>query len=282
MKKLIILVLGVAMLTGCKQEKQAENPLQRELDSLKAVNATQAQDLEEFMALVDQVNEGFKMIKEAEGRIEVKDGSMERGNKTQIAENMEFIQQTMEQNRNIINQLKQKLAASSGKLSSLSKQIEMLEQEMEAQKIQIAELQAQLEARDIIIAEQGQQIENLNEDVNTLTEENAQKAAVVASQDKELNKAWFVFGTKRELKEQNILDSGDVLKNSNFNKGYFTEIDIRSTKDIKLYSKSAKVLTTHPEASYQLTKDANGQYELHITNPSLFWSVSKYLVVQVK
>ena len=282
MKKVIFVLLGIAMLTGCKQEKQAENPLQHELDSLKAVNATQAQDLEEFMTLVDQVNEGFQMIKEAEGRIEVKDGNVEGGSKAQIAENMEFIRQTMEQNRNIINQLKQKLSTSSANLSSLSKQIEMLEQEMEAQKIQIAELQAQLEARDIIIAEQGQQIDNLNENVNTLTEENAQKSAVVASQDKELNKAWFVFGTKRELKEQYILDSGDVLKNSNFNKGYFTEIDIRSTKDIKLYSKSAKVLTSHPESSYQLTKDANGQYELHITNPSLFWSVSKYLVVQVK
>ena len=63
---------------------------------------------------------------------------------------------------------------------------------------------------------------------------------------KELNAAWFVFGTKSELKAQKILQSGDVLKSADFNKDYFTQIDIRTTKEIKLYSKRAELLTTHP------------------------------------
>ena len=79
-----------------------------------------------------------------------------------------------------------------------------------------------------------------------------------------------------------FLSKGDVLKNGDFNKDYFTPIDIRYDKEIKLYSKNAKVLTTHPAGSYALEKDSNGQYEIHITNPTKFWSVSKYLVVQVK
>ena len=72
------------------------------------------------------------------------------------------------------------------------------------------------------------------------------------------------------------------MKNDDFNKDYFTQIDIRDTKEIKLYSKSAKLLTTHPEGSYVLAKDAKGQYVLRITNPTEFWSVSRYLVIQVK
>ena len=67
---------------------------------------------------------------------------------------------------------------------------------------------------------------------------------------------WFVFGTKKELKEQNILSSGEVLR-SNFNKEYFTKIDIRIDKEIKLYSKSAEILTSHPASSYTLQRDAN-------------------------
>ena len=91
-----------------------------------------------------------------------------------------------------------------------------------------------------------------------------------------------MFGTKAELKEQKILQSGDVLKSSNFNRDYFTKIDIRVDKEIKLYSKSAKVLTSHPANTYTLAKDAKGQYVLRITNPTQFWSASKYLVIQVK
>ena len=95
------------------------------------------------------------------------------------------------------------------------------------------------------------------------------------------NTAWFVFGTKKELKEQRIVEDGKVL-HANFNKNYFTKIDIRIDKEIKLYSKSAKLLTMHPSSSYTLAKDAKDQFVLRITNPQLFWSTSKYLVVLVK
>ena len=84
-----------------------------------------------------------------------------------------------------------------------------------------------------------------------------------------------------ELKEQRILADGKLMQ-ANFNKNYFTKIDIRVEKEIKLYTKSAKILTIHPADSYKLSQDASSQYILRITNPDLFWSTSKYLVVLVK
>ena len=101
------------------------------------------------------------------------------------------------------------------------------------------------------------------------------------AKDKQLNTAWFVYGTKKELKEQHIIEDGKVLR-SNFNREYFTKIDIRIDKEIRLYSRSANILTAHPQSSYTLQQDANKQYILRITNPQLFWSTSKYLVVLVK
>ena len=118
--------------------------------------------------------------------------------------------------------------------------------------------------------------------------ENEAKAQSVAAQDKALNAAWFVFGTKKELKDQRILTNtglfkkGDVMQDADMNKDYFTQIDIRTTKEIKLYSKDADLLTTHPEGSYALEQDDKGQLTLKITDPTRFWSVSKYLVIQVK
>ena len=80
---------------------------------------------------------------------------------------------------------------------------------------------------------------------------------------------------------QRIIDGNKVLE-ANFNKNYFAKIDIRIDKEIKFYSKSARILTMHPSGSYTLTPDVNKQYVLRITNPQLFWSTSKYLVVLVK
>ena len=140
---------------------------------------------------------------------------------------------------------------------------------------------AELQAKDIQIDELHDKVADLSSNVSNLTEETTQKSKTISTQDKQLHAAWFVFGTKKELKEQNIIQDGEVLR-ANFNQDYFTKIDIRVDKEIKLYSRSAKLLTAHPSSSYVLEQDANKQYILRITNPQQFWSASKYLVILVK
>ena len=93
--------------------------------------------------------------------------------------------------------------------------------------------------------------------------------------------AWFVFGTRNELMVHGILKDGQVLR-GNFNKDYYTKIDTRIDKEIKLYSKSAKILTSHPANAYTLKPDANKLYVLRISDPNLFWSTSEYLVILVE
>ena len=111
--------------------------------------------------------------------------------------------------------------------------------------------------------------------------ESNQKTETINTQDKQLNTGWYVFGTKSELKAQRILDGGKVLQGF-VQQELFTKIDICINKEIKLYSKSAQLLTAHPSSSYTLTTDTNGQYVLRITDPQTFWSTSKYLVIQVR
>ena len=96
------------------------------------------------------------------------------------------------------------------------------------------------------------------------------------------NSAWFVFGTQRELEEQGILSNNRMVANLSQRKDYFTKIDIRIDKTIKLYSSVAEILSNHPRSSYTLTLDAKKQYVLQISDPYLFWSRSKYLVIRVK
>ncbi|MGM9703038.1 MAG: hypothetical protein ACI3YZ_05760 [Prevotella sp.] len=282
MKKIMLLGLCMAAMVACKQEKpKADLALVQQRDSLNQVIVQKDNEINDMMSTMNEIEEGFREISEAENRVSIaKDG--EGANKQQrIRENMQFIQQTMKQNRDLINKLRQQLRESSFKGEQLKRAIENLAQQLEEKNQQIQQLRAELDAKDIHILELDENIANLNTDVSNLTAESSRKTETINAQDKELNTAWFVFGTKSELKEQNIYVKGKVLQ-SNFNKEYFTKIDIRVDKEIKLYSRSAELLTAHPSNSYTLQRDANKQYVLRITNPQQFWSTSKYLVVLVK
>ena len=283
MKRLSIIPVCILALASCTQGNKSTDETLRERDSLMQILNQKDEELNDLMTSINEVQEGFQRINEAEGRITVANGNLESNSSREvIRENIEYIQNAMQQNRDLIAQLQQKLKTSSFNAQALQKTIENLQAQLDRQNQRIQELEANLAEKDIVIAQQGDQIDNLNENVNSLTEENKQKAQTVAAQDKELNKAWFVFGTKVELKEQKILKNGDVLKSSDFNKNYFTEVDIRTMKEIKLYSKKATLLTNHPAGTYTLEKDSKGEYVLRITNAQKFWSVSKFLVIQVK
>lgn len=284
MKKLMILASCLVALASCDQfNKQSVDDTSRERDSLMQIINQKDDELNEIMSCVNEVQEGFARINEAEGRITVADGNPESASsRGVIQENMQYIQQAMQQNRELIAQLQEKLKTTTFNAKALEKTIQNLKDQLESQNQRIQEMEASLAEKDITIAEQGEQIDNLSENVTSLTQENRQKAETVAAQDKDLHTAWFVFGTKAELKEQKILKDGDVLKSGDFNKDYFTQIDIRMVKEIKLYSKSAELLTNHPAGSYTLQKDQRGEYVLRITDAKRFWSVSKYLVIRVK
>ncbi len=284
MKKILLFVACALGLSACNMTGgQQQDAMQQERDSLQRIINEKDMELDDILGVFNEVQEGIRRINEAEGRVTIAEGNPESASsKDVIRDNMDFIKQAMQQNRDLIAQLQEKLKNSSIKNTKMQKTIESLQAQINAQSARIQELEASLAEKDALIESQGEAIAGLSNDVASLTEENKQKAEKVQQQDKELNSAWFVFGTKSELKEQKILTNGDVLKSGDFNKNYFTKIDIRYDKDIKFYSKSAQLLSSHPAGTYQLTKDNQGQYELHITDPQKFWSVSKYLVVLVK
>lgn len=282
MKKLLFIGLCLMAVVSCKQEApKVDTEALRQRDSLNQVITQRDNEINDMLATFNEIEEGFREINEAQNRVSVaKQG--EGATRTQrIRENIQFIQSTMRQNRDLINKLQQQLRESTVKGEQFKRTIENLTLQLVEKEAELQKLRAELDAKDIHITELDEQIAGLNTNVSELKEESSQKTTTINAQDKQLNTAWFVFGTKDELKEQKILVDGKVLQ-SNFNRDYFTKIDIRIDKEIKLYSRSAKMLTSHPAGSYTLERNANKQYVLRITNPQQFWSTSKYLVVLVK
>ena len=277
-------ILAVVMLLASCQEKGNAPVVDKDnsvRDSLQQVIDFKDREINDILGTMNEIQEGFRLINAAEGRMSViKSG--EATNKTeQMRENIRSITEMMEHNRELIAKLRQQVRESSVRSDQFKTVIDNLVQQLEDNDANLQKLQTELQEKDIHIAELDQTVASLSSSIASLKEESSNKSETIIAQDKQINTAWYVFGTKKELQSQNIYEKGRVLQ-SNFNKNYFTKIDIRIVKEIKLYSKSVKIMTAHPTSSYQLIQDANKQYVLRINNPQNFWSTSKYLVVLVK
>ena len=282
MKKLLFVAMCLMAVVACKQEvQQPVVPDGGQNDSLQRIIEQKDNEINDLVGTLYEIQEGFREINEAEKRVSVAKSGERADQAQQIRENIQFIADRMAKNRELIQKLQKQLDEGTVKGDKLQKTIESLMDQLESKNVELHQLRQELDAKDIHISALDETIADLNTDVKQLKEESSQKSEVISDQDTQLNTAWYVFGTKKELKDQGILYDNKVLQ-GNFNKNYFTKIDIRQTKEVKLYSKSVKMLTMHPSSSYTLTQDASKQYVLRITNPQIFWSTSKYLVVLVK
>lgn len=271
------------LLYGCKEYKApvANRPTVAKDDSLQQIISQRDTQINNMMATMNEIQEGFNEISEAENRVNLIQDDERADKASQIKEDIKFIADRMQQNRELIKKLQGQLRDSDFKSQELKKVIANMLRQLDEKDQQLQQLRAELDAKNIHIAELDETISTLNNNVTELKSESDEKSQIINNQETQLNTAWYVFGTRPELKDQRIL-MGDKVLQQNFNKNYFTKIDIRVTREIKLYSKSARLLTSHPAGSYELTRDNNKMYTLAITNPQLFWSTSKYLVVVVK
>lgn len=278
-----LLVILALLLSGCKEYKApvVSRPTVTKDDSLQQIISQRDTQINNIMATMNEIQEGFNEISDAESRVNLIQDDERADKADQIKEDIKFIADRMQQNRELIKKLRGQLRDSDFKSQELKKVIANMLRQLDEKDQQLQQLRAELDARNIHIAELDQTISNLNDNVTELKSESDEKSQIINNQETQLNTAWYVFGTRVELRDQRIL-MGDKVLQQNFNKNYFTKIDIRVTKEIRLYSKSARLLTSHPMGSYELARDNNKMYTLVITNPQLFWSTSKYLVVVVK
>ena len=239
MKKIFCMVLCVALLASCTNVKR-EKELTARNDSLTVALNEKNVALDQAMQAIADIQEGFRVINEAEGRVAIQSQGAEGITDAQrLKEDILFIQQKMADNRKQIEDLQKKLKAGGSETANLRKVLANLQKELEAKVASIAALQSDLARKNIRIAELDSAVVMLTGDVNALQEITDAQQEVIEQQITQLNTAWYVYGTAKELKEQNILKDGKVLSSTEFNKNYFTEIDVREDKVFPLYAKRA-------------------------------------------
>lgn len=268
---------------GRIQKLKAEN------DSLKIENTKATSEMNEILTTLNDVEADIQSIRDAENYLNIQQqsgGEFSKSNREQIKQNMQLISETLKKNKETISQLEEKLKKSGIQSAALKKTINRLSSELDQKATMIVALQEDLAKKNVRIQELDEMVSSLNEDVENLATTAAAQSEKLGEQDKALNTAYYCFGTAKELKDQKILSGGGLFSKSKvlqsgFNKDYFISVDIREVKEIPLFAGKAKLKSNHPEGSYEFVKDEDGNLTLNITDPKTFWSLGKYLVIEV-
>lgn len=286
MKKGIIALGTIALLlTSCggTQKKLEEDSLRIADLTSQYEEATNFND--SLMLLMGDIYTGLDSINMQEGLLYNMSAS-ENGNRRQeIRENLNNIKVRLAANKQLLMEMESKLKSTGNKNAVLLKTINQLKSHIEQQDEKIALLEGDLsKARG--------QIENLNTQVaegqeqvkvETAAKEAAQEEATAARN--EANKVYYAIGTNKDLKNQGLLEkkflgSTQVMK-GDFDASYFVTGDMRNLKSIPTGAKKVKIWTNMPSGSYRIVGDKEGPKTIEITDPAKFWSLSRYLVVQV-
>lgn len=282
------LIVAIALLSSCGQQSADYKRLKAQNDSLMNAKIALQNEVDGYFSAMNQIEQNIEKIKSTENTISIQPVGQELNDdqRTKINEDMIYLSEMLQANKDELARLKAKLKKSGFKSAELELTILRLTKSLEEESAKVVTLQTQLAEKDSLIAQLDTKVDDLGKDIETLSTDVKAKETKLKEQDETIHTAWYVFGTRKELKEQNIITSDGLFSSQkvlqrNFNKNYFVRIDARNTKSIPLYSTRAKILTNHPKSSYTLEKE-NGNFVLLIVNATEFWSVSKYLVIEVE
>ena len=283
MKKYFLLLLIPVFVASCGREaKKKAEELQARTDSLMNQTMQKDEAINEFVRSINDIQSTLDTIKMKEYVINLsteRGGELKQTAKDQIKTDIQTIYSMMLQNKAQLVKLSKKLKAANMKVDELQKMVSRLEADIASKTAQLEDLREKLAKMNIKFEAASLKIDTLSKTVNEQGQKINDQTQTIAAQEEALNTAYYVIGTSKDLKKNGVVKKSDVL--ADFNKELFTKIDIRQVTEISILSKKAKILSSHPSASYKFTGDKKVIQALQILDYKAFWSNSKYLVIMV-
>lgn len=284
-KKIALFLLLFAVVVGCKQEDGTTGDitdstdvveLQNRIEQLELDNALKDSIVNESLAFFNEVRANLEAIGIRRDEIKVLSGDAEIS-----GDDKEWILEQIRQ----INFLREDNA----------RKVKQLNEQINNSNIQIRELEVMVESLMKEIQWKDDQIKMLEEELNQLDAEYAklfdayqEQAIEIDALTADLNTVYYAYGTAKELKNNGVIEKKNgflgmgkkMHLKDEINDDYFTRIDAKKNKVIKIAGKDVHFVTVHPPSSYTLTEEGS-QTRIQINDPSEFWKMSKYLVVVV-
>ena len=295
MKRIALLLVTACslILFSCNQaELQRIAELESRVDSLTVQAEQKDATINEFFESLNQIEENLKLITSKEQQISTEvrnngtNNELPKDGRERIAKDIIDINRIMSENHSQLAALTKKLKASNMKVAEFEKMIKDMTRRIEERDSTIQILRDNLEVLNF-------SVDSLTIALSGLDSVNKELTEQLEQQHVQINEAWYAFGSKKELIENQIISrTGGFLGIGKHNElkedmllDYFTKISIETTNEIPIFAtkKGVEFVTKHPTDSYELTTNDEGAIvSIKITDKTKFWRQSRYLVVIIK
>lgn len=292
MKLVIVFCLALFAFSSCHNYKKDVEQLQIQRDSISQEAAVKDSSIVEYLNDFNEILSTLDSIKTLEKIVTVKSArgkEMNYRQKKMILEDITLLNELIQENKEQITNLQKKLNRANYKIGTLNSTIAELER-------MVNNLDKQVEDKDTEIVALAKEVDKLTKNITVLNEkitvietESAAKTSTIQKQTLELNQAYYAYGSIKELLENGVVARSGGLAGigrsttmkEDFNRDYFTEVDIRDFDYIPLMVKKAEVVSVHTAGSFHITGDKTAD-TLFIDNKAEFWKASKFLVIVTK
>jgi septal ring factor EnvC (AmiA/AmiB activator) len=284
MKNLIPAMLMFVILAVSCNNAEVEQ-LRQENEDLKKELDQRDEDVKNFMQVFNEIEENLAQVRAKEKLIVKNSASNENGDRVaSVKSDIRAIDDLMQKNRENLKNLSDKLKSSKGANNELKRMIDNMETMIKDKDREIMELVGQLEDLNF-------EVQDLYSSISDLKLENLEQSRMIDLKEKELNTAWYIIGSKKELKEKGVItNEGGIIGigavktlAEDFDEGMFTKIDIREQTVFPIDGKKVSLVTTHPADAYLMRKGEDEKHytSFEITRIEAFWKNSKYMVLVV-
>lgn len=285
--KIITITCISVLLYSCGENMQQEYSIK--IDSLQSVINERTSQYDELTSYLDFVASGLDSINSMEniiylGKDEVTGKKLTR---QEIRQRIDDLKKLVIRQRTRIEELSDSLSfITDKKVAALQTIIANLNAQLEEKERTIQQLKGELNSSRTTITNLQANVSKLHEEKGMLEEHVSMQEEALERQNEMINEGYYIIGTRKELKAAGVI-SANLLQKSKVNLetadlSKLQKIDIRTfSNEMKINAKKAVILSHMPEASYSMVQE-NGQVILYIKDATLFWSLSKILVIQIK
>ena len=289
----IVCAFGALLfVTSCNVERSDKyQALLAERDSLYTEAVAAKGGFDQTLNTINEIESALESVRAQENIIMMEN---QEGNTNKAVSEINAIQQTLQENRQKIENLEKQLAEQGATSKALNQTVSRLKKQLEEKDTYISSLKDELQQSKAQIATLNDQVTDLSNNINELnsnldvmTVQNAAQQATIENQDAMLNTVWVCVAPQQTLVDKGILSKGGLFKSSEltkqgYDKSQFAEIDKREVESIPLNTKKPTIMTSHPESRYQFVEVDGGNKVIEILDKESFWSISNYLVVSIK
>lgn len=270
-------------------ETEEYRDLEQENDSLATELRNRDQQLEAVAISMDEVESNLAAIEKNELAINTLKNEGQMKQKDKINEMIKGIDSYIDDSRKRISELEAQVKNSKSSNASLNKMVAQLKRSVAQKEAQIVELRSTINVLQVERDSLSATLALREEEINKRNEEISNNQRQIEEKETFITTAYYKVGSRKELadkgiikKEGGVLGVGRTLSLADkLNPVNFKKINIKNVREIELGdTKKKNVVSVHPSDSYFFA-NSNGKVYLTISDHHKFWSVSKFLVVEV-